>query len=207
MVIELFEYVKFDGDVHFFCFRPFFASFIEEICWHFDVTGLTSQQFTRRDLKAVAFLVLPYKAVLHAFFFSFILFQQTILIFWNKFSPKKNVFFSFFYFNFNKQFWYFGTNFPQKRILPVKNRKNERRHWIVHTRITLSCKFQLKLKILFFWNKFVQKEYLIIIIILYSNKWIRKGFTKSHIINYTDYLHRKKSNKFTNGKIFNKYAN
>ena len=27
---------------------------------------------------------------------------------------------------------------------------------------------------------------IIIIIILYSNKWIRGGFTKSHIINYMD---------------------
>ena len=27
----------------------------------------------------------------------------------------------------------FGTNLPQKRILPVKKRKNERRHSILHT--------------------------------------------------------------------------
>ena len=32
------------------------------------VTSLISQQFTRRDLKPVAFLVLPYKAVLHTVF-------------------------------------------------------------------------------------------------------------------------------------------
>ena len=68
-----FEYVKFDVDVHFFCFRSFFASFIQKICRHFNAAWLISRQFTRRDLKPVAFLVLPYKAVLHAFFF--LLFQ------------------------------------------------------------------------------------------------------------------------------------
>ena len=46
-----------------------------------------------------------------------------------------------------------------------------------------------------------------VIIILCSNKWIRGGFTKSHIISYMDYLHRKKSTKSTNWEIFNKYAN
>ena len=51
-----------------FTFTPFSTSLISEICWHFDVTWLISQQFTRRDLKPVAFLVLPYKPVLHAFF-------------------------------------------------------------------------------------------------------------------------------------------
>ena len=59
------EYIKVDGDAHSFCLRPFFASFIQEICWHFDVTYSISKQFTRRDLKPVAFLVLQYKAVLH----------------------------------------------------------------------------------------------------------------------------------------------
>ena len=30
------------------------------------------------------------------------------------------------------------------------------------------------------------------IITLYSNKWITGGFTKSRIINYVDYLHRRR---------------
>ena len=47
---------------------------------------------------------------------------------------------------------------PQE-ILPVKNRKNERHHWIFHTRISLSTKFQLKLTILIFWTKFTQNWY------------------------------------------------
>ena len=58
-----------------------------------------------------------------------------------------------------QQFWFFETNLPQKRILPVKNIKNKRHHWIVHIRISLSTKFQLKLTILIFWTKFVQKRY------------------------------------------------
>ena len=36
---------------------------------------------------------------------------------------------------------------------------------------------------------------IIIIIILYSNKLIRGGSTKSHIINYMDYLHLKQKKK------------
>ena len=51
----------------------FFANFIQKICWHFDVTWLIPQRFTRRDLKPVAFLVLPYKVVWLAFFLCFIL--------------------------------------------------------------------------------------------------------------------------------------
>ena len=48
-------------DVHFFCYRPFFASFFSNISmWHFDVTWLISQQFTRRDLKPVASLVVMF---------------------------------------------------------------------------------------------------------------------------------------------------
>ena len=54
-----------------FCFRTFFGSFIQEICWSFDVNWLISQQFTRRNLNPVAFLVLPYKTGLHDFVSSF----------------------------------------------------------------------------------------------------------------------------------------
>ena len=46
----------FDGDVHFFCFRPFLVSF-EKYIWHFDTTWLISQQLIRRYLKPMAFLV------------------------------------------------------------------------------------------------------------------------------------------------------
>ena len=81
---------------------------------------------------------------------------------------------------------------------------------------------QGKYKYISLWNYEIWQEYCyvenyakethiiiitIIIIILYYNKWIGKGFTKSHIINYMDYLHHKKSNKSTDWKIFNKYAN
>ena len=53
-------------------------------------------------------------------------------------------------FNFNKQYRFFETNFKKKRILPVKNRKIEHQHWIVHTQTSLRTKFQLKLTILSF---------------------------------------------------------
>ena len=33
-----FEYVKFDGDVLFFCFRPFLQVLSNKSIWHFDVT-------------------------------------------------------------------------------------------------------------------------------------------------------------------------
>ena len=55
----------------FFCFELLSASFIREICWHFDVIWLISQQFTPRDMKPMAFLVLSCKAVLHAFIYFF----------------------------------------------------------------------------------------------------------------------------------------
>ena len=46
-----------------------------------------------------------------------------------------------------------------KRIFPIKNRKNEHRHWILHARLGVGTKFQLKVRILIFWTKFAQKEY------------------------------------------------
>ena len=52
------EYPKFDNDeVHSLCLRPFSASFVQKIHWHFDITWLISQQFTGRDLEPVDFLV------------------------------------------------------------------------------------------------------------------------------------------------------
>ena len=44
-----------------------------------------------------------------------------------------------------------------KRIVPMKNRKIEQHHKILHIQISLGTKFQLKLIILIFWNKFAQK--------------------------------------------------
>ena len=52
---------------------------------------------------------------------------------------------------------FLGKIFPKKRILPVKNKKNEHHHWILCTRTSLSTEFQPKLTILTFWIKFVWK--------------------------------------------------
>ena len=57
LIPRLFRMSKFDGDVHFFCFRPFSASFLEKSIWHFGVTWLIFRQFPCRDVKPVAFLV------------------------------------------------------------------------------------------------------------------------------------------------------
>ena len=46
------------------------------------------------------------------------------------------------------------------RVFPIKKRKNEHYHWILHVRISAGTKFQLKLIILIFWTKFAQKGYL-----------------------------------------------
>ena len=50
----------------------------------------------------------------------------------------------------------YGTNF-QKRIFPVKNKKNKHHHEILHIQISLCINFQLNLTILIFWTKFAQK--------------------------------------------------
>ena len=47
-------------------------------------------------------------------------------------------------------------SFTKKRVSSIK-KKNEQHHWILHIRITLSTKFQLKLRILIIWTKFTQK--------------------------------------------------
>ena len=44
-------------------------------------------------------------------------------------------------------------------VFPVKNGKIEHHHWILHIPICLGTKFQIKLTILIFWTKFVQKGY------------------------------------------------
>ena len=62
-------------------------------------------------------------------------------------------------FSFNKQFWFFGGNFP-KRILLVKNRKNEHNHSILHFWISLGIKVHFEQLVLTFWTKFDQKGYI-----------------------------------------------
>ena len=62
LVPRLLQIVKFNGDVQFFGFRLFLASFVQKIHFAFWVTWLISQQSTHRDLKSVVFL----------FFFSFV---------------------------------------------------------------------------------------------------------------------------------------
>ena len=49
-------------------------------------------------------------------------------------------------FSYNKQYWFFGAKLP------------EHQHWILHTKISLSTKFQLKLTILVFQNKIFPKR-------------------------------------------------
>ena len=44
-----------------------------------------------------------------------------------------------------------------KRAFLVKNRKSEHHHYILHIRIGLGTKFQLRSTILIFWAKFAQK--------------------------------------------------
>ena len=50
-------------------------------------------------------------------------------------------------FSWNCQFWFFGPNLP-KKVFPVKNRKSEHHHGILHIWISLGTKFQLKMLIL-----------------------------------------------------------
>ena len=53
----------------------------------------------------------------------------------------------------------FLSNFAQKTCFWSKTEKNEHHHWILHIRISLGTKFQLKLTILIFWIEFVQKVF------------------------------------------------
>ena len=85
-----------------------FCKFYQEIYWHFDVAWLISQQFTRRDLKPVAFLVLPYKAVVHAFFSFFYLTPLVIALFIKLFFSNISTFSVLFFF-LNRQTSNFHT--------------------------------------------------------------------------------------------------
>ena len=53
----------------------------------------------------------------------------------------------------------FLKHMPQNRILPVKKRKNEHRHWIFYIQISFSTKLQLNLTIFVFWIKLAKKGY------------------------------------------------
>ena len=60
-------------------------------------------------------------------------------------------------FSLNRQFWFLDQVWP-KRVLPIKNGQSEHHHWILHIRISLGTKFQLKLTILiFFWPILLKK--------------------------------------------------
>ena len=55
-----------------------------------------------------------------------------------------------------------STKFAQKGYFPVKNRKNKHHQWILHIRVSVGTKFQLKLIILiffFFGPNLVKTEY------------------------------------------------
>ena len=74
-------------------------------------------------------------------------------------STIKVYIFEFVKFSFNKQTWFFETNFKKqkktKKKNPTENKKIEHRKLILHIRIS-RIKFQLKLKILIFLIKFSQ---------------------------------------------------
>ena len=46
-----------------------------------------------------------------------------------------------------------------KRVFPLRNKKSEHQHWILHIWISLSLEFHLELTILIFWIKFAQTAY------------------------------------------------
>ena len=53
---------------------------------------------------------------------------------------------------------YFGPSLL-KKVFPPKNRKSEHHHWILHILISLGTKFPLKLTVLIFLTRFVQKGF------------------------------------------------
>ena len=90
--------------------------------------------------------------------------KLTILIFWTKFTQKeylvkigKKQLMNSAYFEFLVPNFSFKDKLCPKRVVPVKNRKSEQHHQILHIQISLGTKFHLKLTILIFWTKFAQK--------------------------------------------------
>ena len=61
-------------------------------------------------------------------------------------------------FSLNWQFWFFGPNFPKKGVSRL-TQKSEHHDWILHTRISLSTKFQFTLTVLIFFTKFAQNRH------------------------------------------------
>ena len=61
----------------------------------------------------------------------------------------------------NWQFWFFFTEFTQKRVLPVWNGKSEHHHRILQNQNSLLTSFQLKLTslIIFFYQIFPKNEF------------------------------------------------
>ena len=101
--------------------------------------------------------------------------ELIILIFWTKFAQneyfwskteKLNITIEFYIFelvwvpNFtlNNQSWNLDQIYP-KRVFSLEKEKSEHQRWVLHIRISLATKFQLKLTILIFWTKFLEKGY------------------------------------------------
>ena len=58
--------------------------------------------------------------------------------------------------NFTLKSVEFWDQICPKRVFQVKNRKSSYHNWILHIRLSLVSKFQLKMTILIFWAKFAQ---------------------------------------------------
>ena len=101
-------------------------------------------------------------------------FEQTSLNFWTKLAQegylcsitqKVNIIIEFCLlklvlmpsFSSNWQIWFFGPNLHKIKF-PVKDRKSEHHHGILHIWISPGTKLQLKLIILSFWTRFTQKS-------------------------------------------------
>ena len=83
------------------------------------------------------------------------------MIFWTKFAlkgcfqsktEKVNTTIEFCIFNLH-----FLDQICPKRVFPVKTEKSEHDQWILHIRIYISTKFQLKLTVLIFWTNLPKK--------------------------------------------------
>ena len=61
-------------------------------------------------------------------------------------------------FSLNWRAWFIGPNFTKKGASALKQKTNEQHHRILHMRISLGTKFQVKLTFLIFLIKFVQKR-------------------------------------------------
>ena len=79
-------------------------------------------------------------------------------------------------------------------IILVRNRKSEHDHWIVHIRISIGSKLQLKLTKNFFWTRFTQKRYfwsktekvnIIIEFCIFEFFWLSNFRHLSHVIQET----------------------